>query len=123
MSLKCCNKYCQILETIPLRGSEGVANKVLTVGRCRNPKCGCLKAQIIYFDCIKGQFVYENIRSKDVIEVVQKYKNEPYLTDIPKSLKFGSRANMSWKFQKNGSIFDFNNTFIDKLKSELIIIQ
>ena len=27
--------------------------------------------------------------------------------------------NMSWKYQKNGNIYDFNNTFIEKVRTEL----
>lgn len=101
----------QVLETINLYDTETNIHRVLTVARCKNPKCGCLKAQLIYWDKKKQKFIYQNIKSKDVHKVVEEYKKKPYLSSSAfQKIKQGCRENMNWKYQKDGSVYDLNGT-------------
>ena len=121
MPLKCCNRLCQILETVPLYDTETRRHRALVVGRCKNPNCGCIKAEFIYWDMNKEKFIYQRIPKDEVKEVIDKFKKSPYLINYQTSKKQGSMANMNWKYQKNGSIYDFNEILIEKLETELRI--
>ena len=110
--LKCCNRQCFTTETISLYDTVDKIHRVLTHGVCK--LCGKEKAQIIYFDIPKQKFIYENIRQKDIKAVISKYKREPYLTNVIMSIKQGSKANMNWKYHRNGNIYDFNEVLIEK---------
>lgn len=118
MSLKCCNRLCQLIETVPLYDTETRRHRALVIGRCKNPKCGCIKAEFIYWDMTKEKFVYQKIPKKDVKEVIEKFKKSPYLINYSTSKKQGTMANLNWKYQKNGNIYDFNDTLIEKLDKE-----
>jgi len=119
LSLKCCNRLCQLIETVPLYDTETRCHRALVIGRCKNPKCGCIKAEFIYWDKNKEKFVYQKIPKKDVKEVIEKFKKSPYLINYETSKKNGNFANMHWKYQKNGNMYDFNDVFIEKVKTEL----
>lgn len=119
MTLKCCNKICQLVESIALFDTEKQKHRVLVVGRCKNPKCGCLKGEFIYYDVRKEHFLHEAIPKNKLREIVSKFKKFPNLTYVNDKIRFGSLANMNWKYQKNGGIYDFNNTLIEKLNTEL----
>lgn len=121
MSLKCCNKLCQIIETVPLYDTEIRRHRALVIGRCKNPKCGCLKAEFIYWDVKKECFCYEKIPKEKIKEVIDKYKKAPYLVEYATPKKQGSLANMGWKYHKNGCIYNFNEMLIEKLNRELRI--
>lgn len=108
--LKCCNRQCVTQETINLYDTIDKRHRVIILGVCK--KCGKRKAQLIYFDIPNGVFRYENIRQKDINIVVAKYKQEPYLSNVITSLRQGSRANMNWKYHRNGNIYDFNEVLI-----------
>ena len=121
MSLKCCNRVCQILESVTLLDTQTRTHRLLTIGRCRNPKCGALRAQILYYDSDKGKFQRETIRSKDVKRVLEYYKNNPSAMTVPNELQKGSRQNQQWIYgitrqcQVNGESYiehwacNFNN--------------
>ena len=121
MSLKCCNKLCQLIETVPLYDTETRRHRALVVGRCKNPKCGCLKAEFIFWDMKKEKFIYQKVPKNEIKDVLEKFKKSPYLINYQMSKKTGNMANMNWKYQKNGNMYDFNNTFIEKVITELKI--
>lgn len=118
MALKCCNKLCQVIETITLYDTETQIHRALVVGRCKNPKCGTLKGEFMYWDRVKGKFIYEKIPRNELKSVITKFRKSPFLVYQSKT-KYGSMANMNWKYQKNGNVYDFNNIFIEKLDAEL----
>lgn len=119
MALKCCNKVCQLLESIPLFDTETQRQRVLVVTRCKNPKCGCLKGEFIYWDMSKQTFIHESIPKKELREVISKFKKFPNLTYYKELKKRGSFNNMNWKYSKNGNIYDFNDTLIGRIESEM----
>lgn len=119
MALKCCNKVCQLLESIPLFDTETQRQRVLVVARCKNPKCGCLKGEFIYWDMNKQIFIHEGIPKKELREVISKFKKFPNLTYYKELKKRGSFNNMNWKYSKNGNIYDFNDTLIGRIESEM----
>lgn len=96
MSLKCCNRVCQLIEEVDLRDVIGKTHRLLIVGRCRNPKCGALRAQILYYDTTQKRFVYETIKSSNVKRTIEELKNNPFYT-IEKD-KRGSFQNQNWIF-------------------------
>lgn len=100
MSLKCCNRNVQILKTINLFDTITKTHRVLTVGRCKNPNCGALRAQILYYDVNKGKFIHETIKKKDVQKTIQMLQQEPYITDTSDGSKQGSYGNQHWIYGK-----------------------
>lgn len=121
MSLKCCNKFCQIIKSVPLYDTEQQKHRVLAVGRCKNSKCGCIKAEFIYYDIVKGKFIHHPIATDKVAEVVEAYEKAPYLAIFPSKTQYGTIGNMYWKYQKNGCKYDFNGLLLEKLDREVII--
>lgn len=119
MTLKCCNKVCQLLESIPLYDIENQRHRVLVIARCKNSKCGCLKGEFIYWDLQKSKFIHEKIPKQELKDVITKFKRYPNLKYIKETKKRGTFNNMNWKYQKNGNIYDFNNTLIAKIETEL----
>lgn len=110
--LKCCNHQCVTTETISLYDTLDKRHRVIIHGICKY--CGKQKAQIVYYDIPREKFVYENIRQKDINSVIARYKKEPYLSNVITSVRQGSKANMNWKYHRNGNIYDFNDEFIEK---------
>lgn len=119
MALKCCNKICQLIESVPLYDTETQRQRVLVVARCKNPKCGCLKGEFIYWDMKKSKFIHEMIPKNELREVISKFKKFPGLVYYKEIKKRGTFNNMNWKYQKDGNIYDFNDTLIAKVESEL----
>lgn len=119
LSLKCCNKLCQLIETIPLYDTETRRHRVLSVGRCKNPKCGCVKAEFVYYDITKGKFITQPVPKQEVAKTIEQFKKAPYLNNYPTKIKYGSKDNMNWKYQKDGNMYDFNNVLIQKVRTEL----
>lgn len=119
MALKCCNKLCQLIETITLYDTITQRHRVLVIGRCKNPKCGCLKGEFIYWDTKEGKFIHNSIPKSDLKEVIARFKKYPNLTYQKDTKKRGSFTNMNWRYQKNGSMYDFNDMLIMKLNAEL----
>ena len=108
MGITCCRKSMFEIESILLYDLTEKTHRVLSVYQCRNPKCKNKKATITYFDKIKGKFIKENIPQKNLEKTIQAYKKSPYLSDINKTFKQGSKSNMFWKYQRDGNIYDFN---------------
>lgn len=119
MALKCCNKVCQLIESITLMDTITQKHRVLVVGRCKNPKCGCLKGEFIFWDSLKGKFIHERIPKSELKNIINKFKQFPNLIYYKEVKKRGTFNNMNWKYHKNGKIYDFNNTFVEKLNTEL----
>lgn len=120
MSLKCCNKLCQIVESIPLYDTLSHKHRVLTIGRCRNDKCGCLKGEFTYWDVKKEKFIHKSIATQDIPSIVQQFKKAPYLTVYSTKIRYGTMGNMNWKFQRNGCKYDFNNVLLEKFNREVV---
>ena len=77
MALKCCNKLCQLIETVSLYDTETQRHRVLVIGRCKNPKCGSLKGEFVYWDTKQKKFIYVRIPKKELQEVISKFKKSP----------------------------------------------
>lgn len=123
MALKCCNRVCQLIETIALYDTEHQRHRVLVVGRCKNPKCGALRGEFIYWDTVQGKFKYIKVPKNELKEVLDKFKRLPYLVYQKETKRQGTMSNMSWTYQKNGSIYDFNETFISKIETEMKLYE
>lgn len=123
LSLKCCNRVCQLVKSIPLYDTDNQKCRVLTVGRCKNPKCGCLKAEFVYYDVTKGKFLHQLIPTNEIAATVQKFQQAPYLNVYSDKIKYGTRQNMQWKYHKNGCIYDFNNVLIEKLQHKIAVYE
>ena len=127
MALKCCNRNVQIIEEIDLLDTKDQTHRFLVVGRCKNPNCGALKAQIIYFDESKQAFTYENIKGKELAEKIKTLKNNPTLKITDLNECKGSFANTHWIYGqtklKDGYLedwaIDFNGTRTLVRKKEL----
>lgn len=94
--LKCCNKAVQILEQIDLYNTKNQTHRILVIGRCKNPNCGALKAQIVYYDKNLGKFVYENIKSKEIANTIKTIKENPELKLSDLDEKDGSYSKLHW---------------------------
>lgn len=120
MALKCCNKLCQIIETIALYDTENQRHRLLVIGRCKNPKCGALKGEFMYWDRKQEKFTYVSIPKAELKGVIAKFKKLPFLV-YEKNHKYGTMANMNWIYQKDGKMYDFNNILVQKLSPNLKI--
>lgn len=119
MVLKCCNRVCQLIESITLFDTDNQRQRVLVVGRCKNPKCGTLKGEFIYWHTVKQTFIHEAIPRKDLKEIINKFKKYPNLRYYKEPKINGTFNNMHWHYQKNGNIYDFNETLLGRITSEL----
>lgn len=113
MSLKCCNKNVQILKEVDLFDTKSQTHRFLVIGRCKNPNCGALRAQIIYFDVRKGKFVKETIRSKDVKATIDSLQNNPFLQLGDLNPKEGSLAKLNWVYGKTKLVQENEQTYIE----------
>lgn len=123
MALKCCNKLCQLIETVSLYDTETQRHRVLVIGRCKNPKCGSLKGEFVYWDTKQKKFIYVRIPKKELQEVISKFKKSPFLVYHKESVRYGTMSNMSWTYFRNGCIYDFNETLITHIKTNCIITK
>lgn len=123
MALKCCNKLCQLIETVTLYDTETQRHRVLVIGRCKNPKCGSLKGEFVFWDTRQEKFIYQRIPKKKLNEVITKFKKSPYLVYHKENVRYGTMSNMSWTYQKNGCVYDFNETLIAHIKTDCTITQ
>lgn len=123
MSLKCCNRNCQLVQSIPLYDTEKQKHRVLVVGRCKNPKCGCLKAEFVYYDLSKGKFLHHPIPADEIAATVKKFQKAPYLAVYSSKIRYGTMQNMQWKYHKNGCMYDFNNVLLEKLQRDITIYE
>lgn len=123
MALKCCNRLCQLVETIELYDTDTQRHRVLVVGRCKNPKCGSLRGEYVYWDMINQKFIYTKIPKSELKSVIEKFKKMPFLIYQKEVKKYGTMANMSWTYSKNGNIYDFNDTFREKISTELKLYE
>lgn len=98
MTLRCCRKKCQIIESIPLYDTNSKKHRVLVVGRCRNEKCNALKAEFIYYDIYQGRFLTQSIKKDKIKEIIDVCKNEPSVLEIENNLKNGSKYNQNWVY-------------------------
>ena len=119
MALKCCNKLCQLIESIALYDTETQVHRLLVIGRCKNPKCGSLKGEFVYWDKKLEKFIYVKIPKNELQKVITKFKKSPYLVYHKENIRYGSMSNMSWTYSKGGCVYDFNNTLLEKLNTEL----
>lgn len=97
-TLKCCGRNVQIIKEIDLFDTKSQTHRFLIIGRCRNQKCGVLRAQIIYFDINKGKFIRETIKSKDVHDTIKSLQDNPFLQLNDLNKKEGSYGNQNWIF-------------------------
>ena len=123
LSLKCCNKVCQLVESIALYDTEKQKHRVLVVGRCKNPKCGCLKAEFIYYDVTQGKFIHRSVPTAEVAATIKKFQKAPFLSVYSTKIRYGTMGNMHWKYHKNGCMYDFNNVLLEKLEREMKIYE
>lgn len=123
MALKCCNKLCQIIETVALYNNETQEDRVLVIGRCKNPKCGSLRGEFVYWDKKQLKFIYVTVPKKELQSVISKFKKSPYLVYHRESVRYGTMSNMSWTYSKGGCIYDFNDTMLEHIKTKCVITK
>ena len=122
VSLKCCNKNVQIIEEIDLFDTKDQTHRFLVIGRCQNPNCGALKAQIIYYDIKQNKFIYEKIKNKELAYTIKTLKQNPFLKVSDLEVNSINYSNINWiygltKITKEKNIryledwaIDFNGT-------------
>lgn len=102
---------CQIIEEIDLMDTRTHDHRFLVVGRCRNPKCGVLRAQLIAYDKVQQKFISHSFKSKDVKRIIDEFKSNPFLDLRPVNDTLGTFANQNWIYgltknrKENGQMY------------------
>lgn len=111
--LKCCNRAVQIIKEIDLLDTRTQTHRFLVIGRCKNPNCGALKAQIIYYDIKQGKFIRELIKSKDVQKTIKTLEDNPFLQLNDLADKQGNYSNQNWIYGKTKIVNEDNQLWIE----------
>ena len=88
-------------------------HRFLIIGRCKNPKCGALRAQIIGYDKNLGKFVTTTIRSKDVKKTIEEIKKNPLYEIKSQMQSQGTESNQHWIYGKTISRREGKKTYIE----------
>ena len=115
--LYCCGKYYHQTEKKYLLDTHNKHNQILEYGVC--PRCGILKACLTYTNNL-GERKEEKPKKRKAQEFVTSCLSQPYYEIKDLKIKYGSKNNMFWLFQTNGTIKDFNNTVKGNCKTELL---
>ena len=118
--LYCCGKYYLNTEKKYLLDTATKHNQVLEYGIC--PRCSILKAVLTFTD-LEGKRKEIKPKKRKAKDFINECLTQPYyeLKDLKE--KFGTKNNMFWLFQTNGTIKDFNNTTKGNCKTELTVIN
>jgi len=110
--LKCCgreiNKFDRIIYLYDQENKSGRQIRILN--EC--PVCGAFLAELQYFDTVKGHLVFERPKRKHTVEWLKTFLREKYIENVIEEVKYGTMANMTWKFQFFGSVYDHNKTLL-----------
>ena len=117
--LFCCHKYFSETEKRYLLDNEKHHNRVLEFGTC--PICNTLKAILTYKDA-QGKLKEHKPKKKKAKQFINDCLTQPYFEIKDLKERFGSKNNMFWLFQTNGTIKDFNNTVKGNCKSDITFI-
>lgn len=111
--LSCCSKPAQILRTVNLYDTSDRINQVLRVGRCKNSDCGCIVAELVWWDVKKNKAESYKPKKKNVAGFVRDCETNRYIDNIVEA-KFGTHSNMNWVHgittKKGVYAVDFNGT-------------
>lgn len=118
--LYCCGKYYSNTEKRYLLDTHNKQNQILEFGIC--PRCNVLKASLTYFDILGNKKEIKPKKRKSQA-FINECLSQPYFELKDLKEKFGSKNNMFWLFQTNGTIKDFNNTVKGNCNSELTTIK
>jgi hypothetical protein len=110
MCLTCCNTPCQYLGSIRIFDTNTQVYKTLELGRCRNENCGALQASISYWDKNRKLLIKEKVKNKDIYSTLNYFNRLALAQSDNQNVAKGSLQNMTWLYQKNGHIYDFNGT-------------
>lgn len=118
--LYCCSTYFTAERTLRLYDNAKHKNRVLEVARC--PKCGAIKVQVKQRRIEDGKYCeLKPKKQKEVKRFIEKYEKEAYYEIPDLKIKYGTVANMGWRFSdalKSGWVKDFNNVRQFKLNKE-----
>jgi len=118
--LFCCHKYFHQTEKRYLLDTFKHNNRILEFGIC--PNCGTLKALLTYKDST-GKTKEHKPKKKRAKEFINDCLNQPYYELKDLKIKFGTKNNMFWLFQTDGTIKDFNNQTKGNCNTKITLIQ
>lgn len=115
--LFCCHRYFSNTEKKYLQDTQNHHNRILETGTC--PICNTLKACLTYIDK-SGRKKETKPKKNKTKDFINECLSKPYyeLKDIKE--KYGTKNNMFWLYQTNGTIKDFNNTVKGSCKTEIL---
>lgn len=120
MTLKCCNKEILLTQVRYFLGDNEYPVRYLEWGVC--PICNADRA-ILHREDYSGK--YKPLKPNKVKNTLKFVKDllekEQFLDFILLKVKHGTRANMNYKFNDNGTIKDFNGTKRGDCKTPLVI--
>lgn len=118
--LYCCNGYFSAERNLRLYDSAKHKNRALEVGQC--PKCGALRVQVKQYRIEDNKYSeLKPKKPKEVKRFIEKYEKEAYYEIPDLKIKYGSGANMGWRYadaSKSSWAKDFNNVRQFKLNKE-----
>lgn len=122
MSLKCCNKDLLLTQVRYFRGDNDYPVRYLEWGVC--PKCGTNKA-ILHRENNNGEYKpLKPNKSKNALSFVKDLlQKEQFYEFILLRVKHGTKSNMYYKYNDNGSIKDFNGEKVGSCKTPLFLIK
>lgn len=123
--LYCCGRYFVADRKLNLYDNTTHKNRVFEVGTC--PHCQAIKALITQCRIEDGKKSEKKPKnSKDVARFIRKYEKEAYYEIPDLTPKYGTKANMSWRYadaSKSSWVKDFNNVRQFKLNKEVRIVS
>lgn len=116
--LYCCGKYHSNTEKRYLLDTHNKHNQILEFGIC--PRCNVLKACLTYTDNL-GRRIEDKPKKRKAQQFINECLSQPYyeLKDLKE--KYGTKNNVYWLFQSNGTIKDFNGTIKGSCKTDINI--
>lgn len=118
--LYCCNKYFSNTEKRYLLDTAKKHNQILEYGLC--PRCNILKACLTYTNNL-GERREDKPKKRKAKQFIEACLSQPYYELKDLKIKFGTKNNMFWLFQTDGTIKDFNNQTKGSCNTEINIIQ
>ena len=116
--LYCCNKYFSHTEKRYLLDSHNKHNQILEYGLC--PKCNVLKVCLTYTDNL-GVRREEKPKKRKAQAFINECLKQPYYELRDLKVRYGTKNNMFWLFQTDGTVKDFNNVTKGNCKTDLFI--
>lgn len=116
--LYCCGRYYSNTEKRYLLDTHSKHNQILEFGIC--PRCNVLKACLTYTDNL-GRRQEIKPKKRKAQQFINECLSQPYYELKDLKVKHGTKNNMFWLFQTDGTIKDFNNETKGKCQTEITI--